>query len=137
MPLIHHGPPRRTAFPPRKGLSLSRCPPLTTITRFTPLQSEVGKGLLRFCGRQDDDLSSMVVVDSSGQHFLKSDAALRIAREIAPFPFLGKAVEALGSFLIPRLARDGLYDQVADNRYSILGKRECRITDPEEDDRFL
>lgn len=79
----------------------------------------------------------MVVVESSGAHFIKSDAALRIAREIVPSPLLGKVAEALGSFLIPRLIRDGMYDQVANNRYSFLGTRECRITDPDEDDRFL
>jgi len=79
----------------------------------------------------------MVVIESSGQFFLKSDAALRIAKEIVPSPLLGKAAEKIASLLIPALVRDSAYDTVANNRYSILGTRECRITDPAEDDRFL
>ena len=54
-----------------------------------------------------------------------------------PVPLLGTAFAKPASFLLPQLFRDGAYDMVADNRYSILGKRDvCRIPDA-DDDRFL
>lgn len=119
------------------------------------------------CGRNPDDLSSMLVVESSRKLYLKSDAALRIAevgyiimimtmmmsargalivcnilpsfslQVAAPHPLLGPALEKAASLLLPQGVRDGAYDVVATNRYSILGKREvCRVPDP-NDDRFL
>lgn len=89
------------------------------------------------CGRAPDDLSSMVVVDSSRRFHLKSDAVLRIAEAIAPFPWLGSSVKGLASFLMPKFIRDSAYDVMGDNRYSLMGKRDtCRLPDP-DDNRFV
>jgi predicted DCC family thiol-disulfide oxidoreductase YuxK len=39
---------------------------------------------------------------------------------------------------VPRAVGDWVYDRVANNRYSILGRRdECRFGVDEDDDRFL
>lgn len=74
----------------------------------------------------------MVVVESSGKFHIKGDAAVRIIAEIEPAP-IGKSTGSL----VPKFVKDSLYDVVATNRYSILGKRdECRVRDP-DDDRFL
>ena len=41
-------------------------------------------------------------------------------------------------FLVPAVIRDTVYDFVADNRYSFLGKRdECRLDDDRYQDCFL
>ena len=89
------------------------------------------------CGRDPDDLSSMLVVEADKRLSLKSDAAIRIAEVAAPHPLLGGALEKAAKMLLPQGVRDGAYDQVAENRYSIMGKRdECRLPDP-GDDRFI
>lgn len=107
------------------------------VYRFASLQSDVGRDLLVVCGRAPDDLSSMVVLDSSRKFFLKSDAVLRIAEAVAPFPWLGSSVKAVAGLLMPRLVRDSAYDLMADNRYSLMGKRDsCRLPDP-DDNRFV
>lgn len=55
----------------------------------------------------------------------------------APHPALGAAFERAARLLLPQGVRDSAYDTVAENRYSILGKRDtCRLPDP-GDDRFL
>eukprot|EP00611_Tribonema_gayanum_P015256 TRINITY_DN2708_c0_g1_i1.p1 TRINITY_DN2708_c0_g1~~TRINITY_DN2708_c0_g1_i1.p1 ORF type:complete len:150 (-),score=30.91 TRINITY_DN2708_c0_g1_i1:85-534(-) len=105
---------------------LSRC-------RFTPLQGDVGKALLQQAGRAADDISSIVLVDEQGS-YIKSDAILRISKALGgPAPVL-----AAPGFLMPQFARDTLYDLVANNRYSLMGKREtCRCSDPKYADRFI
>ena len=105
--------------------------------RVAPLQSALGRSLMMACGRDPDDLSSMLVVESDKRLSLKSDAAIRIAEVAAPHPLLGGALEKAAKMLLPQTIRDGAYDQVAENRYSIMGKRdECRLPDP-GDDRFI
>src|SRR6056297_794652 len=105
--------------------------------RVAPLQSELGRALMTVCGRDPDDLSSMLVVEADKSLFSKSDAAIRIAEVAAPHPLLGGALERSARLLLPQEMRDGAYDTVAENRYSILGKREeCRLPDP-GDDRFI
>jgi len=105
--------------------------------RVAPLQSELGRSLMTACGRDPDDLSSMLVVEADKRLSLKSDAAIRIAEVAAPHPLLGGALEKAAKMLLPQGVRDNAYDQVAENRYSIMGKRdECRLPDP-GDDRFI
>ncbi|KAG5186250.1 hypothetical protein JKP88DRAFT_214569 [Tribonema minus] len=101
--------------------------------RFTPLQGDVGKALLQQAGRAADDISSIVLVDEQGS-YIKSDAILRISKALGgPAPVL-----AAPGFLMPQFARDTLYDLVANNRYSLMGKREtCRCSDPKYADRFI
>jgi predicted DCC family thiol-disulfide oxidoreductase YuxK len=105
--------------------------------RFAPLQSQLGKDLMSVCGRDPEDLSSMLVVEQDKRLSIKSDAALRIAEVAAPHPLLGSAFEKAARLLFPQGMRDSAYDSIAENRYDILGKREeCRLPDP-GDDRFL
>ena len=120
------------------------------------LQSTAGQRLLRACGRSTDDISSIVLVEgpianntriggsakessqevkSLLRHYVKSEAVLRIA---AGLPNGGLALLAMFGFPFPLLVRDPVYDLVANNRYSILGKRSsCRLSDDRFVERFL
>lgn len=107
--------------------------------RFSALQSNVGRALLEANGRTADDISSIVLVTSDGA-FIKSDAVLRITEELTPLSMLPlKPAAVLGRWVVPKLLRDVIYDNVADNRYQIMGKRnECRIdSDGAFEDRFV
>ncbi len=107
--------------------------------RFSALQSNVGRALLQVNGRNADDISSIVLVTSDGA-YIKSDAILKITEELTPFALLPlKPAVALGRLFIPKSLRDILYDGVAENRYSIMGKRdECRLDhDGAFNDRFV
>lgn len=106
------------------------------IFRFAALQSAAGKTLLQRSGRAPDDISSIVLVEENAS-YIKSEAILRIAQRLkiplVPFPLLAAA--GLG---VPKGFRDFVYDQVADNRYDLLGKRTaCRLSDDRFADRFL
>lgn len=72
--------------------------------RFAALQSEVGRALLERSGRKPDDISSIVLVESSRAH-IKSDAVLRIG-EILGIPSLARSV-------IPQVFADSIYDIVS------------------------
>ena len=102
--------------------------------RFAALQSDAGRALLRAAGRAEDDISSIVYVKGEREAYVKSKAVLEIAKEMrAPFPVL-----AMVGGIVPVVIGDALYDFVAKNRYSFLGKRdECRLGDEAFDERFL
>lgn len=125
--------------------------------RFAALQSNVGKSLLQYHGRDANDISSIVLVTKDGA-FVKSDAILGITESLNPLPTLPRLLPfsnstknkdingmtmrplaKLASVIVPKYLRDLIYDGVADNRYSIMGKRmECRYdADGEFDDRFV
>jgi predicted DCC family thiol-disulfide oxidoreductase YuxK len=108
--------------------------------RFSALQSNVGRALLQANGRQNDDISSIVLVTSQGA-FIKSDAVLKITEELTPLgQFLPlKPLGVVGRYIVPKFLRDIIYDGVADNRYDLLGKKDyCRFdADGEFEDRFV
>jgi predicted DCC family thiol-disulfide oxidoreductase YuxK len=103
--------------------------------RLSALQSEAGQRLLRRCGREPNDISSIVLVEKNG-HYIKSESVLRIASKLTnPLPFL-----AMFGLVVPLFVRDKAYELVADNRYYILGKKDsCRMMpkDPKERSRFV
>lgn len=107
--------------------------------RFAALQSNVGRALLQAHGRKADDISSIVFVTPKGA-YIKSDAILGITQELNPLPMLPlRPLALVGQWVVPQILRDAIYDTVADNRYSFMGKRdECRFdADGEFDDRFV
>ena len=102
------------------------------VFRFASLQSETGRALMTRHQLDPDALSSVVVLDGDGAH-TKSDAALRIARELR-FPWNVLS----GLRIVPRAVRDTLYDAVADRRTRWFGTRAaCRIPTPDVAGRFL
>jgi len=100
--------------------------------RFASLQSEVGARLLAEHDLPEDTLDTFVLIED-GRAFVRSTAALRVARRL-PFPWW-----LLGAFLlVPAALRDPVYRWVARNRYRWFGTREsCRVPTPELRERFL
>jgi len=105
---------------------------------FTPLQSDKGKELLQRIGKDKDDISSVVLIKSlnvnNREVYYKSDAVLQVVMELG---IAGSLSAKLLSNIIPLTSRDIVYDGVANNRYKLMGQRECRCSDPNYSDRFL
>jgi predicted DCC family thiol-disulfide oxidoreductase YuxK len=99
---------------------------------FASLQSDHARALLAEHGFSDTDVSTIVLVEA-GKVYVRSTAALRIARRLSgPWPALYLAL------VIPRPIRDAGYRWIARNRYRWFGKLEaCRIPAPEIAGRFL
>jgi predicted DCC family thiol-disulfide oxidoreductase YuxK len=99
---------------------------------FASLQSDFGKNLLKQFGLKSNDLNSFVLIEN-GKAYLKSSAALRIAKN------LGGIYSILYGFMIvPRFIRDFVYSIIANNRYRWFGKtNECMIPTPQLQARFL
>ena len=105
--------------------------------KFCPLQSTTGKQLLTRIGKDQDDISTVVLIKSLTplEVYFKSDAVLQVVDELG---LTGSLFANVATRLLPLSLRDTVYDSVATNRYNLLGKRkECRCSDPLYADRFL
>ncbi|GAQ91437.1 hypothetical protein KFL_007850040 [Klebsormidium nitens] len=101
--------------------------------RFSALQSEAGRALLRRAGRDPQDITSIVLVEPN-KCYIRSEAILHIAQ------YLHQPLIAFGhlGLIVPGFFRDKFYNLIAYNRYSIMGKRNmCRIGDQRFVDRFV
>lgn len=101
--------------------------------KFAPLQGKLAaeKG---FTGYADPTGGSMVLMrEEDGKVFLRSDAAIELARALGGWWKLLVPVA-----LIPRWFRDGAYKWVASHRYWISKKADfCMLPDPEMEKRIL
>lgn len=99
--------------------------------RFASLQSEAGQALLAQHHLPTQNFKSLILIEA-GQTFTRSTAALKIAKYLHGYRWLGL-------FLwIPAFLRNGVYDLIANNRYQWFGQSEsCRIPTPELKSRFL
>ena len=114
--------------------------------KYAALQSPSGKKALSLCNRSVNDLSSIVYIDdeldlnktpidsvkkSNLKFYTKSEAIIQIVKKLGiPIQFV--------TYFLPRILKDGFYDIVAQNRYSLMGKYdECKLYDIEYEDRFL
>jgi predicted DCC family thiol-disulfide oxidoreductase YuxK len=88
--------------------------------RFVPMQSAEGRPLAGQLGINSDRPDSFAFV-ANGQASVKSEAVLRIARELPGWQWTW-----LFRF-IPRAIRDAIYDLVARNRYRLFGRRDACI----------
>ena len=103
------------------------------VFRFAPLQSAIAENLLKERRVDTSKLDSIIFIDPGVAYFIKSDAALEIARNIKGYTW---APTLLG--WIPRSVRDGIYDLIAKNRYSLFGKKEqCMVPSAELNSKFL
>jgi predicted DCC family thiol-disulfide oxidoreductase YuxK len=100
--------------------------------KFAPLQEATGKKIMKEFHIDSDKTDSIVLIDN-GRAYIKSGAALRIAKN------LNGAYPLLYFFMVfPAFIRDGVYDWVAKNRYRWFGKQEsCRVPTPELKEKFL
>ncbi len=88
--------------------------------RFVPMQLAEGRPLAEQLGINPDRPDSFAFV-ANGQAYVKSEAVLRIARELPRWRWTW-----LFHF-IPRVIRDEIYDLVARNRYRWFGRRDTCI----------
>ena len=99
--------------------------------QFASLQSPTGQALLK---KYDipSEMDSVIYIEN-GRAFIKSDAALKIAR------YFGGCWKALTFFSVfPAVIRNFFYDIIARNRYKWFGKRDtCMIPSPETRARFI
>lgn len=100
--------------------------------RFAPLQSEAGQRLMAEHGIDLAKTDSFVLIED-GKPYLKSTAALRVARGLG-FPW-----NLLWAFMIvPAVIRNAIYDWVARNRYRWFGKMDaCMVPDADMRGKFL
>lgn len=100
--------------------------------KFTPMQSKAGGALLAANGLAPDDVDTFVLIED-GRPYLRSDAAIRVARHLSAPWSLATALA-----IIPRPIRDWAYRIIARNRYQWFGRREaCMVPSPEVRARFL
>ena len=100
--------------------------------KFAALQSEAGQELIKEFNIDTNKTDSIILVDGE-QAYIKSTAALRIAKELkGGWPLL------YGFIIFPAFLRNWVYDWVARNRYKWFGKKDsCMIPTSELQDRFL
>lgn len=103
------------------------------IFRFASLQSPLGKQLMAERGIDPKTTDSIILIDPNVAYYVKSTAALKIAKQ-----FNG-LYSVLSIFLIlPEKLRDLVYDFIARNRYKWFGKKEsCMIPSTELKALFL
>jgi len=102
------------------------------IFRFAALQSETGEKYLKKIGLNITDPDTFVLIDGEN-YFIKSTAALKVARELKNWLKISYPL-----IFLPISFRDFLYDLIAKNRYKIFGKKDvCRIPTAEEKKKFI
>jgi predicted DCC family thiol-disulfide oxidoreductase YuxK len=84
--------------------------------QFASLQSETAKEILSQLNIDSQKIDSIIFI-SNEKMFIKSDAAIEIAKLLHGFPRLLKYFQ-----FIPRPIRDFVYDLIAKNRYRLFGK---------------
>jgi predicted DCC family thiol-disulfide oxidoreductase YuxK len=93
--------------------------------RYVPIQLEEGRGLAAQLGIDPDRPGSFALI-AGGRGFIKSEAALRIARELPGWGW------TWAFHLVPLVIRDAVYDWVARNRYRWFGRRDvCLLPSPD------
>ena len=103
------------------------------IFRFVSLQSEVGQKILKHIGISENSLDSIVLYEPGKAYYLKSNAALQVAKSLG-----GIFTYSTLFKIIPTSLRDIIYDFIAKNRYKWYGKQEsCMLPTKELRDKFL
>ncbi|HET8809584.1 MAG TPA: thiol-disulfide oxidoreductase DCC family protein [Flavobacteriaceae bacterium] len=102
------------------------------VFRFASLQSEIGEKLTQERGIDTTKVDSIVLIDPGNAYFVKSSAALEIAKELSGYSWMR-------FFLyLPESFRNFIYDIIAKNRYGWFGKKDnCMIPTPELKEKFL
>jgi predicted DCC family thiol-disulfide oxidoreductase YuxK len=98
--------------------------------KVAPLQGETARRYLPALSEVAEDWS-IYLLDETGL-YSQSDAVLRIAERLG-----GVWAWAAAAGIFPRFIRDGVYRAIADNRYRLFGKRDCRMPSDGDRARFL
>lgn len=100
--------------------------------KFAPLQSEIGQKLLEE-HNIDRTVTDSVVLIENGKAYVRTTAALRIARKLS-----GAWRLLYGFIIVPSFVRDVFYKLFARYRYKMFGKQEaCMMPTPEIREKFL
>jgi predicted DCC family thiol-disulfide oxidoreductase YuxK len=101
--------------------------------RFASLQSDLGKKMTDERGIDTQKIDSIILIDIGNAYYLKSTAALEIAKQLSGLWPL------MGIFLyLPEGFRNVFYDLIARNRYKWFGKKEeCPLPTPEERKKII
>ncbi len=100
--------------------------------KFAPLQSEIGQKLLDEYKIDKEQTDSVVLIEN-GKAFVRTTAALRVARKLSGFWSL-----FYGFIIVPEFIRDFFYKLFAKNRYKMFGKTDaCMMPTPEVRARFI
>lgn len=102
------------------------------VFRFATLDSEIAEQL---SVKYNIDLSKIdsIILISDNRAFIKSSAALHIAKDLsASWPLL------YGFMIFPKFIRNAVYDLIAKNRYKWFGKKDsCMVPTAELRAKFL
>ncbi len=99
--------------------------------KFAASQTNAGENIIRQYTILNEGKSVIFIKD--GIVFYKSDAVIEIAKQIKGWPHIFKYAS-----LFPKFLREGVYNLIAKNRYSLFGKKEtCMVPTKENRNRFL
>jgi predicted DCC family thiol-disulfide oxidoreductase YuxK len=99
--------------------------------RFVPIQTPLGRTLAARFGIDAENPQTNVIV-MGGRAWFKLESALVVLAEIPGWRWTRIV------YLLPKRARDFLYDRIAKNRYHLFGRREsCMVPAPELRERFV
>jgi len=100
--------------------------------KFGTLQSEKAQKYLARYNLYNDEFKTVILIEN-GRVYTRSEAALRIAKQLR-----GPVKLAWIFIILPRFIRDPVYNWIARNRYKWFGKRQqCRVPTPELKNRFI
>ena len=100
---------------------------------FAPLQSNVGKEIIKKFNLNTSKTDSILLYSEASGLKIKSSAAMAVASKLG-FPRNLLSV----FYIIPPFIRNWVYDYVAKNRYKWYGKKDqCMIPTPELQEKFL
>lgn len=104
----------------------------TGTVRICPIQSPLGTALLRHYGLEPDDPATWLFIDN-GQPHVDFEAVLHAGHRFGGWARLVGVLR-----LLPRPARDWLYQRLARNRYALFGGGDmCALPDPAFQRRLL
>ncbi|MFC6095969.1 thiol-disulfide oxidoreductase DCC family protein [Flavobacterium qiangtangense] len=103
------------------------------IFRFVALQSDLGLEIIKHIGVDVSKTDSIILYEPGKAYYYKSEAALKIAKE------LGGIYSFISWFsVLPKGLTNSVYDYIAKNRYKWYGKKDaCMIPTPELKTKFL
>lgn len=106
---------------------------INNVFRFVALQSELGEKIIKHIGIDRNKTDSIILYIPGEAYYYKSQAALKIAKE------MGGIYNLLSFFeYLPTKLTDSIYDYVAKNRYKWHGKKDdCMIPSKETLNKFL
>lgn len=96
------------------------------------MQSDVAQKIIEGHRKSEGDLDTLILI-KDGVYFVRSEAALEIAKDLDGFWFLFRIFR-----ILPTSFRDYFYKIFAKHRYKLFGKREvCMIPTLEQKNRFI